>query len=85
MGSNFKDNFDGDCFRELKRDFNRLIRNLKRNRLRRCIFNNCYVRNALKWGAVGGILTFLIISQIGIPLAFILIAIIAIAVICSKF
>ncbi|EGT3615174.1 hypothetical protein FHH43_02805 [Clostridium perfringens] len=84
MGSNFKGNFDGDCFRDLKRDFNRLIRNFKKNRCRRCIINNCCVRNALKWGAVGAILTFLIISQIGVPIALILIGIIAIVVICNK-
>lgn len=84
MWSNFGNRFNGDCFKGLRRDFNRLIRNFKRNACKRCLVNNCCFRNALKWGAVGGILTFLIISQIGVPLAIVGIGIVAIFVICNK-
>ena len=84
MWSNFGNRFNGDCFKDLRRDFNRLMRNFKRNACKRCLINNCYFRNALKWGAVGGILTFLIISQIGVPLAIVCIGIVAIFLICNK-
>lgn len=85
MGSNSRKNSNNDCFKDLKDDFCKLIKNFKRNRCN-CgrVKKNNGIKNALKWAAVGAILTLLIMSQIGIPLAFILIAIIAIAVICSK-
>ncbi len=84
MWSNFGNRFNGDCFRDLRRDFNKLMRNFKKNACKRYLVNNCYFKNALKWGAIGGILTFLIISQIGIPLAIVCIGIVAILVICNK-
>lgn len=84
MWSNFGDNFHKDCFKDLRRDFNRLRRNFKKNIFKRYTLNNCYFRQAFKWGAIGSILTFLIISQIGIPLAILIIGILAIMVICNK-
>ncbi|ELC8441895.1 hypothetical protein QYB59_000903 [Clostridium perfringens] len=85
MGSNSRKNSNDDCFKDLKNDLCKLIKNFKRNRCN-CgrVKKNSGIKNALKWAAIGAILTLLIMSQIGIPLAFILIAIIAIAIICSK-
>ena len=31
MWSNFGNRFNGDCFRDLRRDFNKLMRNFKKN------------------------------------------------------
>lgn len=84
MWSNFGNKFNGSCFKDLKRDSSRLFKNFKKNTRKKCSVNSYQYRDALKWGAVGSILTFLIISQVGIPLVIIFIGIVSIFVICSK-
>ncbi|MGG5462629.1 hypothetical protein [Clostridium sp. B9] len=85
MGSNHRKNFNDDCFRDLKNDFNRLIRNFKRNccKGRRVPRKRCPNDN-IKWFVVGGILSLLVISQIGIPIAFFAVVIILIAMLWNR-
>ena len=85
MGTNFKNSFNNDCFKDLKCDLGRLVKNFKKNYFK-CKKVPCRsIKNSnLKWWIVGGILGLLIISQIGIPIAFLCTIIILITILCDK-
>lgn len=81
MGSNFNNNLNQDCFRELKNDFHRLVKNFKKNygKIKKCSnYNKNKINNELKWCVIGGFLTLLIISQVGVPITFLVAIIILI-------
>lgn len=86
MGTNFNNNLNQDCIRELKNDFHRLIRNFKRNysKKKKRSYNKKKINDEMKWCVIGGFLVLLTISQVGIPIVFLAVLIIVLTVLCKK-
>ena len=72
MSKNLKDNLNKDFFKDLKTYVNKLVRSFRKNYedIKKSITNKSKINDEVKWGIIGGFLTFLIITPISIIIAF---------------